>query len=347
MKYERILKKLCRLPRLDPSIIIQSFAKSEGVSVRVSEASIEKPAFEVYCENDIFLLLERPVSFHNVRSGRLTNTQVTLLEYASPVPLYLGQGELSRTLYEAHKSSRPHQAVDQWLEDIVEIELLVTYFIRHFSNSEALKNYRLIIFEAIEAFFMGLDHIAIMSLLPVFEGGLRNVQNLVLKEDLGNVSGDVFAKRLKQILKEWGSRRVVQYSWHPGVYGCDEIEVDFYTHICPQADVMNCFLLFFKNVLYKNSSGGELGFNRHVILHMLDNDFNRPANFYRIFLALTHIAFIESLSNQKIPFFWPGYSAESRRLSNYVEYLGASMDGRRNLLRGFGISGYPIRKDED
>ncbi|MBK0058272.1 hypothetical protein IAE40_06480 [Pseudomonas sp. S44] len=347
MKYEKTLKKLCRLPKLDPSIIVDSFARNEGVPVSVVAISIEKPAFEIYCGNNIFLLLERPVSFHNKRSGRLTNTQMVLLEYASPVPLYLGQGQLSSTLYEAHRSPKPHQAVDQWLEDIVEIELLITYFLRYFSNSEALKDYRLIIFEAIEAFYMGLDHIAIMSLLPVFEGGLRNVQSLVLNVDRANVSSDIFAKRLKQILKEWGSRRVAKYSWHPGVYGCDDVEVDFYTHICPQADVINCFLIFFKNVLYKDSCSGQLGFNRHVILHLLDNDFNRPANFYRIFLALTHIAFIESLSNQNVPFFWPGYDTESRRLSKYIEYLGASMDGRRNILRGFGISGYPTRKDEN
>lgn len=214
------------------------------------------------------------------------------------------------------------------------------YFLNYFSKSEALKDYRLIIFEAIESFYMGLDHAAIMSLIPVFEGGLRNLQNMMLDENKGNVAGAVFEKRLREILKKWGGRRVSDYDWHPGMHGIDGIEVDFYTHICPQSDVINCFRLFFKNVLYKPSESHDEGFNRHVIIHMFGNNFSRATNFYRIFLALTHITFVESLTNQNVPFFWPGYDDESRRLGQYLKQISTIMDGRRNLIKSFGVPGY-------
>jgi hypothetical protein len=74
---------------------------------------------------------------------------------------------------------------------------------------------------------------------------------------------------------------------------------------------------------------------------MLGDNFNRPANFFRIFLALTHITFIESLTNENVPFFWPGYDDESRRLGQYLEQISTIMEGRRNLIQSFGVPEYP------
>ncbi|MGW7775052.1 hypothetical protein ACTWM0_19135 [Pseudomonas machongensis] len=187
-----------------------------------------------------------------------------------------------------------------------------------------------------------MDHIAIMSLIPVFEGGLRNLQNQLLSEDKTNVSAEIFEQRLRKILVDWGKRRVDKYTWHSGMYGPGDLEIDFYTHICEQSDVINCFRIFFKEVLYKSSRGKFSGFNRHVIMHMLSNDFNSPTNFYRIFLALTHITFIESLRNESIPFFWPGYSEKSNELANYLVSISTSISSRRKSLDGMGIEGYPL-----
>lgn len=341
MDYARILKKLYKSPALSAAIIIESFERREGVSVIVEEVDIGKPGFKIVSEKGVFLLLKHSVDYYNANWGRSTSIQSRMLPYGIPVPLYLGQGEISAGFHAAANSKDPANAVEKWLNDIFEMDLVAAYFLRFFSKSEALKDYRVIIFEAIESFYMGLDHVAIMSLIPVVEGGLRNLQSLVLGEDKGNVKGEIFEKRLKFILKNWGDRRVSDYDWHPGRYGVDDIEVDFYTHICPQSDVINCFRLFFKNVLYRTAESNGGGFNRHVIVHMLGNDFNKPANFYRVFLALTHIAFIESLTNENVPFFWQGYNDESRKLGQYLRNISMAMDGRRKFIKCFGLPEYP------
>lgn len=340
MDYVKTLKKLYKAPDLSASMIIDMFQRRNGISVAVEKVDVGKPGFKIVSDIGVFLLLERPIDYYNVKWGRLTNIQSLMLDYGIPVPLYLGQGDMIAAFHKSTASKDPAAGVEKWLYEIFEIDLVSAYFLNYFSRSEALKDYRLIIFEAIESFYMGLDHVAIMSLIPVFEGGLRNIQNKMLEGNKSNVTGAVFEKRLREILKNWGSRRVSDYDWHPGMHGIDSIEVDFYTHICPQSDVINCFRLFFKDVFYKPSEPHSEGFNRHVIVHMLENKFNCATNFYRIFLALTHITFIESLTNQNVPFFWPGYDDESRRLGQYLKEISTIMDGRRNLIKSFGVSGY-------
>lgn len=111
---------------------------------------------------------------------------------------------------------------------------------------------------------------------------------------------------------------------------------------------MHC--LCFDRVLYKSTeqsvsiTGQSLPeLNRHVIVHMLENNFNNPANFSRIFLALTHITFIESLSNQAVPFLWSGYidDSEVKALSTYIRTISRDVgEFRRNLLNCTGICKY-------
>ncbi len=341
MDYTKTLKKIYKAPELSASTIIEVFQRREDTLVTVEEVDVGKPGFKITSDKGVFLLLKHPIDFYNNNWGRSTGIQSRMLPYGIPVPLHLGQGDMSNSFHKATSSRDPARAVEEWLYGIFEMDLTAAYFLNYFSKSEALKDYRLIILESIESFYMGLDHSAIMSLIPVFEGGLRNLQNQVLDEDNGNVTGSIFEKRLRCILKNWGSRRVSEYNWHPGVYGIDSIEVDFYTHICPQADIINSFRLFFKNVLYKPTEPQSEGFNRHLIVHMLGNNFNRATNFYRIFIALTHITFIESLTNQNVPFFWQGYDDESRRLGQYLERISKIMDGRRSLIQSFGVPGYP------
>lgn len=341
MECVKTLRTLYKAPDLSVSMIIDAFKRREGITVHVENVDVGKPGFKIVSDKGVFLLLEKPVDYYNRHWGRVTTIQSHMLNYGIPVPLYLGQGEMSGSFHKATACDNPAVAVESWLRGIFDSDLAAAYFLNFFSKSEALKDYRLIIFEAIEAFYMGLDHAAIMCLLPVFEGGLRNLQNGILGEDDGNVSAAVFEKRLREILKKWGSRRVIEYDWHPGVHGVDCIEVDFYTHICPQSDVINCFRLFFKNVLYKPSQSHDESFNRHVIVHLLGNNFSRDTNFYRVFLALTHITFIESLTNQNVPFFWSGYNNESMRLGEYLRKVSTIMDGRRGFIKSFGVPGYP------
>lgn len=343
MIYEKTLKKICRLPKVTEDLIHSIFLKHENCTVQVVSKNIGKSGFEIATNEGTCFVTERTVDYYNKKWGRVTGLQQRMLGLAIPVPLYIGEGTISKEIHEISQSSTPLNDSDRWLHSNFSIEVALTYFQRYFAVSNSFKEYKTIIFESIEAYYMGMDHLAIMSLIPVFEAGLRKIQNSVLGMSDQNVSSKEFERGLKELCLDWGRRRTQEYIWYPGKSYNAAVEIDFLTHICPQSDVINAFRLFFSNVLYKNSKEGIVGLNRHVIVHMLKNDFSNPANFSRIFLAMTHITFIESLSNQNVPFFWPGYNddIQVKALSVYIRQLSKSVgEPRRKLLNQAGISNY-------
>ncbi|MVV51929.1 hypothetical protein EJA72_27355 [Pseudomonas sp. PB120] len=341
MKYEKTLKWLSKQPKLTAQQIIDTFKQHADENIEVTEKDIGKPGFEINTGQGVCFITERPIDYYNKKWGRVTGTQERMLELSIPVPFHIGEGDLVNSIYKINKSASPLEASDEWLHKIFSIEVAATYYNKYFSQSEALKEYKTIIFEAIEAYYIGMDHIAIMSLIPVFEAGLRNIQNKTLSTDSRTISAAIFEQRLKEIILQWGSRRTLNYVWHPGKFYSADIEIDFLTHICPQCDVMNAFRVFFKEVLYKPNDGNTAGFNRHVIIHMLKNNFNNPTNFARIFLSLTHITFIESLNNENVPFFWPGIDNKDIETAAYLRAISTQFgDHRRPLLRSLGIDGY-------
>ncbi|MCF5666253.1 hypothetical protein GIV47_14910, partial [Pseudomonas marginalis] len=176
MDHAKILKSLYRQPELSASLITETFKRSAGTLVTVNDVDVGRPGFKITCDNETFLLLKHSIDFYNRNWGRTTLIQSSMLPYGIPVPLYLGQGDMSRSFHKATSARDPASAVENWLNNIFEMDLAAAYFLNYFSKSDALKDYQLIILESIESFYMGLDHSAIMSLIPVFEGGLRNLQ---------------------------------------------------------------------------------------------------------------------------------------------------------------------------
>lgn len=341
MKYTKTLKKLCRHPKLTSVLIIGAFKKHENLGVEVASTHIGVPGFEIATDEGLCFVTERPISYYNEKAGRITRYQESAIPFSLPIPLHLGQGQVDQAISEISHASNPKDAADYWLNEIFCPEIAATYFNKYFSNSNSLKDYRIIIFEAIEAYYLGMDHLAIMSLIPVFEAGLRNIQNSMLSTQQNNISADVFEKQLRDIIVQWGRRRLNAYIWHPGKDYNSVLEIDFLTHICPQSDVVNAFRNYFRHVLYKPSYGNADGFNRHIIMHLLKNDFNNPANFPRIFICLTHITFMESLNNQNVPFFWPGIDEKDYAVADYLIQISKSFgDPRRPSLKLLGIDGY-------
>lgn len=342
MKYEKTLRKICRSSKVVPEQITATFKKYEDKEVIVRAINIGRPGFEIVTDEGICFVTERPIDYYNKRWGRVTGTQERALELAMPLPLHLvGEGDMNKAIYLIKESGNPKTQTDNWLYEIFSIEVLATYFNKHFSKSDSFGAYKTIIFEAIEAYCVGMDHIAIMALIPVFEAGLRNIQNARLSTDQNNVSAKIFEQRLREIIVQWGRRRLESYTWYPGKNYNINLEIDFLTHICPQCDVINAFRIFFKEVLYKPSRGNSDGFNRHLIIHLLKNDFNNPANFLRIFLCLTQITFIESLENRNVPFFWRGIDSNDMEIAAYLRGLSKSFGSfRRPAMRKLGIDGH-------
>lgn len=343
MKYENTLKKICRLNKATEKEIQGLFMKHEQIDVQTSRKDIGQSGFEIVTDEGICFVTEYPISYCNKKFGRVTFIQEKLLDLSMPVPLNIGEGTLVKEVYVINNSAEPKSKADEWIINEFTEEIAITYFLRYFVKSNSLTSYKTIIFEAIEAYFMGMEHIAIMAMLPVFEGGLRNIQHSVLSKSKKNISAKEFEHGLKELIINSGKEKIKDYIWYPGKNYNSDVEMDFFTHISPQSDVINSFRLFFSKVLYKNSNKTTSSLNRHVILHMLKNDFNNRANFPRLFYALTHITFIESLSNQEVPFFWPGYLNDNE-VNSWSIYLRKICNNfkepRQKILDASGISNY-------
>ncbi|RYA54419.1 hypothetical protein [Enterobacter cloacae complex sp. GF14B] len=341
-KFLPTLKRLSKLDKLSENEILNQFRRNHSVEPVISKSEFCHASFTVKIDDLNFLLTERPISYLNRHCGRCSNIQLHANSLGIALPLYIGEGTLSSAIHEIKRCENPLENSNKWLFENFSLEIAIAYFNKYFIKSESLKNYKTIIFEAIEAFYLGYDHISIMSLFPVFEGGLRNLLVKFCDGDNTNTSADRFEKEIRKLIITWGSRQLSNFDWHPGKGYDIETEVDFFTHLNPQCDVINSTRSFFKNVIYKPTGGvNEGSFNRHLTLHLLNQNFNEPSNFVRIFLALTHLTFAESLMNNNVPFFWEGVDDNDRRIASFISRSGDVIFGmRRKEISKLGLNLY-------
>lgn len=311
--------------------IIESSLLRKGLDFQLSPFSYgQVDGFVVDSLGAKAFLSERSVSYMNSRRVRVTTCQERAIQKNIPIPLFLGLGDLINQIHEV--SSSDNKDADKWLIDLFTPAVASTYVLKYFENSQSLRPYIQIIYESLEAYYMELDHVAVMALLPVVEGGLRNVQEIVLSHTDANIKSEDFVARLGDMLVKHGEREASDISIYPGSFGSNEVRLDFLTHANPQCDVMNAFRIFFKKVLYRRSRDASDGFNRHLILHLLKNDFASPANFIRVFLLLSHIAFCERSSNSSIPMLWPGSDEDDMRVAKYFVELSTKVGEPRSRM---------------
>lgn len=341
-KYLPILKKLSKLDILSEIDILNKFRENYSIEPVITEIDLCYGSFSVKVDDLNFLLTRRPIVYLNNYWGRCSNIQNRANPLGIALPLYIGEGDLSSAIHKIESSESPLKSSNEWLFENFSIETATAYFNKYFTKSESLKHYKTIIFEAIEAFYLGYDHISIMSLFPVFEGGLRNLLVKFADGDNTNTSADRFEKEIKKLIISWGLRQIPSFNWHPGKGYDIETEIDFFTHLNAQCDVLNSTKSFFKNVIYKPTGGvNEGSFNRHLTLHLLNQDFNEPSNFVRIFLALTHITFAESLINNNVPFFWNGVDDNDRRVASFISKTSdVFFEMSRNEINKLGLNLY-------
>lgn len=343
--YLPTLRKLSKVSKVTPEIITDFFMKEHQQNVDIKWIDKCYGSYEIKVGTYKFLITETPISSLNNKWGRVTNLQNKMVALKIPTPLYLGQGLMDKDIFNILKESEPLTTSNKWLFDVFSLEVAIAYFRNYFIKSDCLSNYKAILFEAIEAFYLGYDHIAIMSLFPVFEGGLRNLQNKILGTNSSIVKADLFDKGIRQMIIKWGEKNCGGYDWYPGKDIHQEVQIDFFTHLNNQCDVMNATLIFFNKVLYLSSDNisdeEKHNFNRHVIIHLLKSNFEEPSNFIRVFLALTHLTFMESLYNEEVPFFWNGINENDKIISHYIRSkMDRDFTERRDSLTSFGIDLY-------
>jgi hypothetical protein len=338
----KVLSCLCRKDILSAESVKSIVKKNTNIDVEVTIKSIgNKLGFDFTLRNERFFVTEYKIAYYNKKYGTTLKLQERMLKVSIPIFFYIGEGTLDNDIHAINNSENPIKSSNEWLTENFSPEIASTYLNKYFSKSSCLAEYKDIIFEAVEAYYLSMPHIAIMSLLPVFEAGLRNLQHKINGSDLSNVSSEKFEKGINSILLNWGEKVLSEYDHYPGKGYDGQVLSDFLVHINPQCDVISSFKLFFGEVLYKPSGEESSGFsfNRHMIIHLLKNDFNSPSNFIRLFLAITHITFIDGLYSEGLSIFWPGPDAEDQALGVYFRTLESKVGTPRKKLvtsLGFG-----------
>jgi len=166
-----------------------------------------------------------------------------------------------------------------------------------------IRDFKITIREAIEAHFMGLDHVAVGGLVPVIEGAGRQFAGQ------RNISGsvkDVFNALATDCKRESATRNLG---------AADEV-----------ASMMDSFSAFASQNFFANSNlyPFDDGTNRHGIAHgaYSDADYGNPINFYKTIAAVDFLTFVGSF-RANVSWLGPNPSEASMRLAAYYRALGS------------------------
>jgi hypothetical protein len=187
-----------------------------------------------------------------------------------------------------------------WLARIYSPNYLAAMVSERYCITPFVKDYTIIIAEAVEAHFLGLNHIAVSGLMPVIEGAGKKLASS--RNVSYNSITEVFVKLANDCKAEVTKNQI-------GVV--HEI-----------ISMMDSFIDFTKNHLYVNSGDYPLTdkTNRHGILHgaFADADYGEPINFYKIIAAVDFLCFIAAL-RATISWLPPSWTEQSLKISDYYK----------------------------
>ncbi|MBR8249773.1 hypothetical protein [Burkholderia cenocepacia] len=223
-----------------------------------------------------------------------------------------------------------HGSADSFSQDDLEVRLAQLYSAPHLAEmvlhrypiAPVIQNYAQTIEEAVEAHFLGLDHVAVGGLVPVIEGAGRA---LAKTRGLAHeYVRDVFVGLAADCKEESASRSI-------GASG----EV---------ASMMDSFAIFADRYFYTRSDKYPLHdrTNRHGISHgeYTDADYGRPLNFYKTIAAVDFLTFVSSF-RANISWFAPNASLRGERVAMYYDVLGEM----RRRFRAEELGDRPNRLD--
>jgi len=216
------------------------------------------------------------------------------------LPPYVTLGYLGNMVNEINTNGESFSQID--LENL----LVRIYTKGHLSAMVAerypitpyVSEFKEIISESVKAHFLGLDHLAVIGLMPVIEGAGKKLA------DHRQVSYSSIRSVFENLATDCKNR-----SRQNNIGDVDEIE-----------SMMDSFINFTKDNLYINSSSYLHGdkTNRHGILHgaYSDSDYGSPVNFYKAIGAVEFLCFISAF-DASISWFASDKTENSLKLENY------------------------------
>ncbi|MFC3943283.1 hypothetical protein CCU68_25275 [Pseudomonas gingeri NCPPB 3146 = LMG 5327] len=194
---------------------------------------------------------------------------------------------------------------------------LAAMVMERYSITPYIRDYEVIISEAIQAHFLGLDHIAVIGLMPVIEGAGRK-----LAADRG-----VTVKEVRPQFKALAD-------------DCKRDAIDNnigeVSEIISMMDSFSDFAnlnLYIGSKIYVHSDKT----NRHGILHgaYADEDYGKPINFYKAIAAIDFLCFIAAFK-ASISWMAPSVTDRARALGDF--YDGCKILSTRSPLRSMPLA---------
>jgi hypothetical protein len=247
--------------------------------------------------------------------GNLEHFEISFARVGWFIPPYIQMGVLSSLAAEI--AAAPNNFTQFDLENFTQFDLesalakiyepigLAAMVLHRYPVVPIVQDFACTIGEAIEAHFMGLDHLAVGGLIPVVEGIGRRLaakRGLAVTRGTGvRIVFEVLAEDTKKLSRErnWGAP--------------EEIE-----------SMMDNFRAFTRDFLFVDSELYPLDdkTNRHGIAHgaFSDTDYGRPLNFYKAITAVDFLTFMGSFG-ANVSWLAPSPSPDSLRRAAYYRAL--------------------------
>ena len=195
-------------------------------------------------------------------------------------------------------SNYSQDELEAWLSLVYGPENLSAMVVERYPITPFVKDYQLIIAESVKAHFLGLDHVAVIGLMPVIEGAGKRI---------AASRGIACANRsTKAIFRELAADCKSESAKH-NIGAVGEI-----------ASMMDSFSEYAEKHLYieSNSYSHSDKTNRHGILHgaYSDTDYGRPINFYKSIATIDFLTFIAAF-RAGISWFAPAPTEKSDKIA--------------------------------
>lgn len=242
------------------------------------------------------------VTFCNQTMGSLDSFKDAFSSVGWFIPPYVSIGFLGRMVEKIDdaRGSYAQGDLEMMLSLIYAPESLAAMVLHRYAITPCVKEYAEIISESVLAHFSGLDHVAVVGLLPVIEGAgtaLAKGRGIAVE---GRASRKIFID-LAEHCREFSKER--------GIGDAEAI-----------ASMMDSFKEYADKHLYVESSKYPHPdkTNRHGILHgaYTDGDYGAPINFYKAIAAVDFLCFISAFQSA-ISWFAPDPTPESGKLAEY------------------------------
>lgn len=223
------------------------------------------------------------------------------------VPAYISMGVISKVggLIEGAPASQKQAVLEEALLRIYDEAHFASFLLGLYSQTRHVRDFRVQISEAIEAWHLGLHHAAVATMVPVLEGVVRKIAQESQRE-VGKGTRKVIAELDELIAKENRS---------PGRF---EERIVMLTGLRD----------FFADRLLTDTDNyaGLDRLNRHGILHGIFEQYGAAINFLRLITLLELICFAMVLTHGGSSFS-PEYTADAAKLADRYRRLHEAIGG--------------------